>query len=119
MSSQRRTDVSNAQVMDRPQQPLEADIGSWIQPISLDEFMEAYWQTRPLYIAGGASRLDVLRRLLAGFNLRALLQTAGPPHENSVRAWFLNGTATDFRLNVQPAQAEILFDAGFTLYFEP
>ncbi len=97
----------------------DTDLANWFDPVSAPFFQQAYWKQSPLYIKGSPTRLAKLREIFLGLDLNALLHSAGRANENCIRAWFLNNGKTDTRLTAQPAQALILFDANFTLYFEP
>jgi hypothetical protein len=99
--------------------PLDHRLSSWVHPIEWGTFLDSYWQQNPLHIRARDGRLATLHTLLFEFDLHRLLLTAGQERDNCVRAWFLKDDTTDARLRVQPAQGQILYDAGFTLYFEP
>ncbi|RZA05217.1 MAG: hypothetical protein EOP11_13315 [Proteobacteria bacterium] len=103
----------------KSEKQLAGKLDDWVDPIAPLFFQQAYWKKVPLFVKGGPDRLEELRAAFLGLDLSALLQSAGKPDENCIRAWWLNNGRNDTRLQVQPAQALILFDADFTLYFEP
>lgn len=95
------------------------NLTNWFDPVPAAFFQQAYWKQSPMFVHGNPGRLEKLREIFFGLDLATLVKSAGPANENCIRAWFLNNGRNDTRLEVQPAQALILFDADFTLYFEP
>ena len=89
-----------------------------LAPVSLDEFVERYWERRALFIPGAADKLAGL------FDLDSFYRAVGEARPGLgrrrpyVKAGYRDADGEHREVDVQPSQIPALLDAGMTIQAE-